>query len=115
MSNPGLPINLAAADMPVIAEAADGVVLPFTVLATDTTGWVFDVPIYRANDSKNGPAGNQIGSGSVANTPGIPNSSIVLTVAAGVTAPYAGQSLWVTMRKTNGVARTLAKGNWVMR
>lgn len=111
----GLPINLTAADMPLNGESADGVTLPFTVKNTDTTGWTFSVTLWRSNQQGTGPTGDSIGSGSVANTPGSPDSSLVLTVDSAVTTPYAGVPLWAVMRKTNDVPRTLAKGKWVLR
>lgn len=111
-----IPIQLQAADIPVIANAGDDITLPFTVLATNTTGWTLAFLVYRADASGTGPDGDSIGSGTVTNTPGSPNSSVSVTVAAAVTASYGGKKLWVTFRRTDsGSARTLATGQWDMR
>ena len=116
MTTPGIPINLAAADMPVIAMAGDDVYLPFTVVDTITTGWTSTFTIWRANQSGNGPVGDAIGTGTVVNTPGTPDSAMTVTVAGAVTANYSGQTLWAVFKRTNaGQIRTLANGKWSIR
>lgn len=103
-------IKLTAVKLAVCADAGDDITLPFTATGIDTTGWTLEFPLYVANPSRNGPQGDVIGSATLTNTPGTPDSSLIVRVAGNLTASYQNVPLWGVFRRTDaGNERTLVK------
>jgi hypothetical protein len=103
-------IKLTAVKLAVCADAGDDIVLPFTAANIDTTDWTLDFTLHLANPSRDGPQGDAVGSATVTNTPGAPDSSLVVRIAGNVTTVYQNVPLWGVFRRTNaGSERTLVK------
>lgn len=107
-------VNLKAAILNVNADAGDEHVLPFSVVATDTTAWVVTADLYLANNDHNGPTGEVLVSATVENAPNTEggNSLVTATFEEGDTDEYLGQVLWIKVVKTSSPRRTLAKGTF---
>ena len=111
MANTTEPIDLSAQNIELIANAGDDIYIPVTVEDTDTTGWTLECPVYLANDLRTGPTGNSIGSGTIVNTPGDPDSDISFTIAGTLTTAYQNKTLWFRLRRTDsGQVRTYVTG-----
>lgn len=102
-------LDLTGKDLAVSANAGDDIVLPFTAIGIDTTSWTLECILYKANTTLTGPDGPTIGSATVVNTPGSPDSSIVVTVGSAITSLFQNVPIFGSLKKTNaGSARTLS-------
>lgn len=103
-------IKLTAIKLAVCADAGDDITLPFTANGINTSGWTLECPLYLANASRDGAQGDAIGNATLTNTPGTPDSALIVRIVGSLTASYQNVPLWGVFRRTDaGHERTLVK------